>query len=80
MYTFLSNYAPITHTNRLSPELLLCPLLTSALVTGVHPQMREPWKALAGGLQQYNLSPSWSGTFALWTLALRTNPSVSTSK
>jgi hypothetical protein len=33
-------------------ELLLCPLLASALVTSVHPHMREAWKVLAGGLQQ----------------------------
>ena len=29
---------------------LLRPLLASALVIGVHPQVSETWKALAGGL------------------------------
>ena len=34
------------------PELLLSPLLASALLTGVHPQMREvARKAISGGLQ-----------------------------
>jgi hypothetical protein len=34
------------------PELLLGPLLASAVVTGVHPQMREAArKVISGGLQ-----------------------------
>ena len=33
------------------PELLLYPFLAPALVTCAHPQAREAWKALAGGLQ-----------------------------
>src|SRR5215207_11091710 len=48
------------------PELLLYPLFAPALVTRVHPQMREARKALAGGLQQ-QLDPVWSGTLALCT-------------
>jgi hypothetical protein len=32
-------------------QFLLCPLLAPALLTGIHPQVREAWKALAGGLQ-----------------------------
>jgi hypothetical protein len=33
-------------------KLLLCPLLAPALVTGVHPQVREAWKVLASRLQK----------------------------
>ena len=61
-------------------EFLLCPLLAPTLVTSVYPQMRKAWKALTGGFQQQPESPSWSGTLALWTLTLSTNPSVPTSR
>ena len=32
-------------------DLLLCPLLASSLVTGVHPQMREAREAPTRGLR-----------------------------
>jgi hypothetical protein len=40
------------HNLDTQPELLLLyPFLATALVTCVYPQVREAWKALAGGLQ-----------------------------
>jgi hypothetical protein len=39
------------HNLDTQPEFLLYPFLAPALITGVHPQVRETWMALAGGLQ-----------------------------
>ena len=57
------------HNLDTQPEHLLYPLFAPALVTRVHPQMREARKAFAGGLQQ-QLDPVLVGNLSAVNLDL----------
>jgi hypothetical protein len=63
-------------------KLLLYPVLAPIFspVAGIHPQMFEAGELHMCSLHSSVLIPSQSITLALWTFALSTKPSVSTSR